>query len=174
MHFIFYRCTFLLLLLSIVSSNALAKKPTPVVKAPITMSDYIELHCKSQCVAQEELLRATYKASKAYRVDPIMLLAIVKVESGFKPLAKAGSNTGLMQVHLRWHRAKFEGDKPTEVNPNLRVGASIYAEYLNLERGNVMRALKRYNGHGDKNYVVKVQKARSEIARLVDLDRSES
>lgn len=174
MHFIIHRCTWLLLLLSIISSNALAKKPTPVVKAPITMSDYIELHCKSQCVAQEELLRATYKAAKAYDVDPIMLLAIVKVESAFKPKAKAGSNTGLMQVHLRWHRAKFEGDKPMEVIPNLRVGASIYREYLDLENGNVVKALKRYNGYGDPGYVAKVQRAKGEISRLFDLDRSES
>lgn len=166
------RCTFVLLFLTVLLSNpALAKKTTQVAKAPITMSDYIELHCKSKCAEQEELLQAVWDASSVYDVDPVMLLAIVKVESGFKPAAKSGSNIGLMQVHLRWHRFKFEGIKPTDIQANVLVGAFIYRGYLDKEKGNTARALKRYNGFGDSRYVTKVEKARGEISRLVDLKR---
>lgn len=66
---------------------------------------------------------------KASDIDPILILGVITVESGFneKAVSKAGAK-GLMQVHVRVHADKFEehGGAKAALNPkaNMAVGTA--------------------------------------------------
>ena len=98
-----------------------------------------------------------YNAARA-AVDPQLMLAIVHVESAFRKYAISSAGArGYMQVMPFWVNAI--GDDRScggEVNlfqlhTNLRYGTVIFSHYLNIEDGDLSRALGRYNGSLGKN-----------------------
>ncbi|TAK90730.1 MAG: lytic transglycosylase domain-containing protein [Burkholderiaceae bacterium] len=98
---------------------------------------------------RKELLETVYYESKRSGLDPAMVLGLVQVESGFKKyaLSNAGAR-GYMQVMPFWTTQIGDGDthKLFNLRSNLRYGCTILRHYLDIERGNVFRALGRYNG----------------------------
>jgi soluble lytic murein transglycosylase-like protein len=88
-----------------------------------------------------------YEATRA-GLDPQMVLGLIEVESGFKKYAvsKIGAR-GYMQVMPFW--VKEIGTKEQNLfhlRVNLRYGCTILRHYLDVEKGNLYRALGRYNG----------------------------
>ena len=82
-------------------------------------------------------------------LEPRLLLAVLLVENPWlEPTARSSVGaTGLMQVMPlhRGHWKKCPG--PFEsIDTNICYGAQIFASYLKSEKGNVERALLRYNG----------------------------
>src|SRR5690606_38588394 len=81
-------------------------------------------------------------------VEPRLLLAVLLVEN---PWLNPGAESfvgarGLMQV-MPMHRGQWGcGESLEDVESNICHGAKIFASYLNAEKGNVERALLRYNG----------------------------
>ena len=115
---------------------------------------------------------AAREAATAERLDPLLLLAMIAVESTFDPLARSPSGAaGLMQVvpgaHAeRMHTLARDAD-PFAIDVNVRLGASILREYLDLCGGDRTCALQRYNGTpGDPQarYAAKVVRARTALA----------
>ncbi len=81
-------------------------------------------------------------------IEPRLLLAVLLVENPWlNPTAESFVGaTGLMQV-MPFHRGQWGcGDSLEDVESNICHGAKIFASYLNSEKGNVERALLRYNG----------------------------
>lgn len=126
-------------------------------------------------VAQEPidtLVRASFQTGRDVGIDPLLLLAVMAVESGFNPYAESGVGArGLMQVMPTVHSDKFQyygGPKAAlEPVPNLRVGALILKDYIG-QSGSVAGGLRRYVGAttpGDGGYGAKVL---AERARLRD------
>ena len=98
---------------------------------------------------REDLLKtARYEAQRA-GLDPQLVLALIEVESGFRQYAisQVGAR-GLMPVMPFWPRVIGDGNPSTLFNmrSNIRYGCVILRHYLDLEKGNVFRALGRYNG----------------------------
>ena len=150
----------LLLSLFFISCGAEAKSKT--------LAEYINEHCIVKCVDELTLLRSTVRAADEHDLDFRVLIAIVKVESGFRLNARSPSSVGLAQINLRWHRDKFNRH-PLNPMENVRVGAVVLNECLIRNQGRLSKAFRCYNGLGagqDKDYVTKVQKALSEIRRL--------
>ena len=88
-----------------------------------------------------------YEASRA-GLDPHLVLGLIEVESGFRKYAvsKAGAR-GYMQVMPFW--TKSIGTKSHNLfhlRTNLRFGCTILRYYLDIEKGDLYRALGRYNG----------------------------
>lgn len=137
----------------------------------ITLADHIKRHCYKACVKPSELRQAVHHAASSLQVDHKILLAIIQVESAFKPRAKNGSNVGLNQVNLRYHRKRFEGKNFYDVQQNVLAGAQVYRACLTRAKGNQTKALRCYNGHhlGDPKYVIKIRKAYSQINQLADV-----
>lgn len=81
-------------------------------------------------------------------LQPELVLAVIHVESLFDryAISRAGAR-GLMQIMPFWKNelGRFE-DNLFDTVTNLRYGCTILAHYLKKERGNVQRALARYNG----------------------------
>jgi hypothetical protein len=111
-----------------------------------------------------------YKAALELKVDPLLVLAIMSIESSFDPEAQSHAGAqGLMQVLTRVHAEKFApfgGVKAAfDINANIHVGTRIIKEYLNRE-GSIEGALKSYVGaalmsdDGGYGYKVMAQMAR--------------
>jgi len=97
---------------------------------------------------RERLLTAVqYEATRA-GLDPQLVLGLIQVESGFNKYAISPVGArGLMQVMPFWVRSIGAGGHNLfELTLNLRYGCTILRHYLDIERGNLFRALGRYNG----------------------------
>ena len=97
---------------------------------------------------REEFLVTVHYEAKRAGLDPQMMLALIQVESNFRKYAvsRAGAR-GYMQVMPFW--VKLIGDKDHNLfhlRINLRYGCVILRHYLDIERGDLYRALGRYNG----------------------------
>lgn len=105
------------------------------------------------------LLKRVHSEAKRAGLEPELVLSVIHVESAFKRFAisRVGAQ-GLMQVMPFWkNEIGRPGDNLTTVSTNLRYGCTILKHYLNKEKGNLIRALARYNGSlGKTKYPSKV------------------
>jgi soluble lytic murein transglycosylase-like protein len=97
---------------------------------------------------RSELLRAVHYEATRAGLDPQLVLGLIQVESGFKKyaLSTAGAR-GYMQVMPFW--TKLIGNEESNLfhmRTNLRFGCTILRHYLDIEKGDLFRALGRYNG----------------------------
>jgi soluble lytic murein transglycosylase-like protein len=95
-----------------------------------------------------ELLKTVqYEATRA-GLDPQIILGLIQVESGFKKYAVSSAGArGLMQVMPFWVSVIGErGHNLFDMRLNIRYGCVIMRHYLDIEQGNLFRALGRYNG----------------------------
>lgn len=93
------------------------------------------------------LISVHYEATRA-GLDPELILGLINVESGFKKYAVSSVGArGFMQVMPFW--VDNIGEKSHNLfhlRTNLRYGCTILRHYLDIEKGNMFRALGRYNG----------------------------
>jgi soluble lytic murein transglycosylase-like protein len=95
-----------------------------------------------------EFLRTVHFEAIRARLDPQLVLALIQVESNFRKYAVSRSGArGYMQVMPFWvGLIGRPGDNLFSLRNNLRYGCVILKYYLDAERGNLHRALARYNG----------------------------
>lgn len=129
---------------------------------------------KKYSVAPEPLsalVAEAYETGKTTKLDPLLILAVMAIESGFNPFAQSHMGAqGLMQVMTKVHYDKYEdfGGKLAAFDPvsNLRVGAKVLRECIN-RGGSIEGGLKLYVGatnmEADGGYTAKVL---AEFARL--------
>ncbi len=106
----------------------------------------------------EILTRVHYEAARV-ELPPELVLAVIEVESNFDRYAVSVAGAlGLMQVMPFWKdEIGRSGDNLNHVDTNLRYGCTILKFYLDKERGDLRRALGRYNGSlGQRKYPNKV------------------
>jgi len=103
--------------------------------------------------AVRAVVAAAHQAGKEHQVDPLLILAVVAVESSMNPFAQSPVGaTGLMQVMPDVHAPKFgQGDKDVgALDPiaNIRVGSQILGDVIR-RGGSVERGLQLYVGAGN-------------------------
>ena len=137
-------------------SRAISDKGVPQLKFAdpgdgyrwlLAMSDRLAKRVPDEKARVELLKTVHYEATRA-GLDPQLVLGVVHVESGFKKYAvsKAGAR-GLMQVMPFWvELIGRKDDNLFHLRTNIRYGCVILRHYLDLEKGNLYRALGRYNG----------------------------
>lgn len=95
-----------------------------------------------------EFLRSVHYEAKRAGLDPQLVLGLIQVESGFKKYAVSSAGArGFMQVMPFW--VKLIGSNKDDLfhlRLNLRYGCTILKHYLDIEKGDLFRALGRYNG----------------------------
>lgn len=97
---------------------------------------------------REDFLRTVYYEATRAGLDPQLVLGLIQVESGFKKyaLSPVGAR-GFMQVMPFWVRSIGTPDQNLfHLRLNLRYGCTILRYYLDIEHGDLYRALGRYNG----------------------------
>ncbi len=93
------------------------------------------------------LITVQYEATRA-GLDPQLVLGLIQHESNFRKYAISSSGArGFMQVMPFWVRQiGDEGHDLFTLRTNLRYGCTILRYYLDIEQGDLYRALGRYNG----------------------------
>lgn len=102
--------------------------------------------------ATNMLVSAAYMTAKEIKLDPLLILSVMAIESGFNPFAESPVGAqGLMQVMSKVHHDKFEdlGGVKAALNPvaNIKVGSLILKDYVR-RGGSVEAGLKLYVGAG--------------------------
>lgn len=109
-----------------------------------------------------ELLKLVHLEATRAELEPELVLAVIQVESNFRKYAisRVGAR-GLMQIMPFWlDEIGKPDDDLFDIQTNLRFGCTILKHYLNKEKGNLTRALGRYNGSlGSYKYPKKVYRA---------------
>jgi soluble lytic murein transglycosylase-like protein len=131
---------------------------------------YLARRYKIANEASRDLIVQANEAGQQAGVDPLLVLAVVAVESRFNPYAESEFGAkGLMQVIPKYHLDKFEGIGPGQsfLHPatNLRVGAAILKEYIRRS-GSVQNGLQWYAGAQDDASNQYSTKVLAERARL--------
>lgn len=143
--------------------------PTLVFAAPrqgqawlSAMSQRLAQHISDERTRLDFLMTAQYEAMRA-GLDPQMVLGLIEVESKFRKYAVSSAGArGYMQVMPFWvDLIGGEQHDLFKLRTNLRYGCVILRHYLDIEGGDIYRALARYNGSlGSKSaYAEKVVRA---------------
>ena len=111
------------------------------------MSSKLERRMPDRALREDLLVTVHYEAKRA-GLDPQMVLGLIQVESAFRKYAVSSAGArGLMQVMPFW--ANVIGSAETNLfhlRTNLRFGCAILRHYIDIEKGDLYRALGRYNG----------------------------
>jgi soluble lytic murein transglycosylase-like protein len=123
--------------------------------------------------ALQEMVEAAHQAGGSLRLDPLLIIAVMAVESSFNPIAESVAGAkGLMQVIPRYHQEKLDplGGEKAVLDPrsNILVGALILREYLD-RTGDLTTALQLYAGASDDPDTRYTRKVLNEHQRLKGL-----
>ena len=128
--------------------------PKSSFKSPLEAADWLTE--MSQRLAKRlpnqesrlEVLRAVHYEATRAGLDPQLVLGLIQVESGFKKYAVSSAGArGFMQVMPFWIKVIGRSDDNLfHLRTNLRYGCTILRHYLDIEKGDLYRALGRYNG----------------------------
>ena len=128
--------------------------PKSSFKSPLEAADWLTE--MSQRLAKRlpnqesrlEFLRAVHYEATRAGLDPQLVLGLIQVESGFKKYAVSSAGArGFMQVMPFWIKVIGRSDDNLfHLRTNLRFGCTILRHYLDIEKGDLYRALGRYNG----------------------------
>jgi hypothetical protein len=93
-------------------------------------------------------LRMVHVEAMRARLSPEFVLSVIEVESRFNRFAISTSGAlGYMQIMPFWiTEIGRKGDSLFDPQTNLRMGCTILKYYLDMERGDLVKALARYNG----------------------------
>ena len=122
-----------------------------------------------------DLVAFAHEAARKFGLDPMLIIAMIAIESRFNPIAESGVGAkGLMQVIPRFHPEKLKdfGGEHAVFDPqtNILVGSRILKEYL-TRTGNLGIALQMYAGalHDENDtYTVKVLNERQRLLQAAN------
>jgi len=96
------------------------------------------------------IVETAYRTAAKAGLDPLLVLAVISVESRFNPIAESGMGArGLMQIIPKYHLDKLaeHGGEDAVLDPesNIAVGTRILREYVR-RTGSLEAGLQYYNG----------------------------
>jgi soluble lytic murein transglycosylase-like protein len=138
------------------------------------IAEFIAKRYRIAHTAAARFVSIAYRAGEQHSVDPLLILAVMAIESRYNPVAESVVGAkGLMQVIPKFHLDKLDdhGGEQAVLEPevNIQVGAQILREYTR-RFGDPEFALQMYAGAVDavgSQYAAKVlaEKARLEPVR---------
>lgn len=155
--------------------SAEASKDVPLTSEMRAALNFVALRYRVSAAALGPVFFAAQTAGRQMNLDPLLIVAVIAVESRFNPFAESGAGAqGLMQVMPRWHRNKLaeSADKLTLFDPevNVQIGAQVLRESIR-RMGGLIPGLQQFAGAADdqdQTYANKVlaEKQRLEAAAL--------
>jgi soluble lytic murein transglycosylase-like protein len=157
-----------------------AALPQPAALQPVSqamleqeqkaLAEFIAKRWRIAEEAASRFVSIAYRAGRMHSVDPVLILAVIAIESGYNPVAQSVMGAkGLMQVIPRFHLEKLSGHGGEEavLDPevNIHVGAQILREYSRRLRDEQL-ALQMYAGAFDEPNSQYANKVYAERARL--------
>jgi len=132
--------------------------------------EYITKRYRVSEQAVGAFVNTAYRAGSEQGIDPLLVLAVIAVESRFNPVAESAVGAkGLMQVMPKQHLEKLSdhGGEQSLLDPavNIMVGTQILREYQR-RLGDTEAALQMYAGAFDEPTSTYANKVLAEKARL--------
>jgi len=141
------------------------------------LADFLAKRYRVSSEAVERFIGLAYSAAQMTKLDPLLLLAVMAVESSFNPIAESVMGAkGLMQVIPAYHQDKLKSPQGTALNvldpeTNILVGAKVLREYALKSGGDYVAALGLYGGTGTAPGNPYASKVLSERERIEDFVR---
>lgn len=105
----------------------------------------------------KSIVDLTYARANKLKLDPTLLLAVMKVESGFNKGATSPSGAiGLMQVMPLYHHKAIGKRNAYREDVSIEVGSKVLKDCYQRTRNNTKAALNCYSGGGGPQYASKV------------------
>jgi hypothetical protein len=129
-----------------------------------SLGEYLARRYRVSSEMTTQIVAKAHAAGSDLSLDPMLILAVISVESRFNPIAQSATGAkGLMQVIPRFHSEKFDplGGEKVAFDPtaNIIVGAKILKEYIR-RAGDLADGLQMYVGatseDGENGYSAKV------------------
>ena len=125
-----------------------------------------------------DFVRIAFVAGHRIGVDPLLVIAVMAVESRLNPIAESEAGAkGLMQIIPKFHPEKLEefgGEKAIfEPHTNIVVGSQILREYIR-RTGDVSDGLRIYGGgplEGENAYPGRVLDEKRRLQQVVNQHR---
>lgn len=145
----------------------------PAARDQRALADFIGKRFRVARDAAGGFVAAAFRAGAEHRVDPLLILAVVAVESRFNPVAESSQGAkGLMQVLPKYHQDKLveHGGDAALLDPvlNIAIGTRILRDYLR-RAGETESGLQMYGGAFDEPSAQYAGKVLLERARLEQL-----
>jgi hypothetical protein len=142
------------------------------------LTDFISRRYRVANDAIAGFVATAYRAGLEAKVDPLLILAVMAIESRYNPVAESHMGArGLMQIIPKFHLEKLvdHGGESALLDPevNIQVGARILREYTR-RFGDVETGLQMYAGAFDQptsQYSAKVLAERARLEQMVALQR---
>jgi len=157
------------------AAGATSQIPAAIVESPLELeqravTEYIAKRYRVSDQAVAGYVSLAYRAGAQHSVDPLLILAVMAIESRYNPVAESSMGArGLMQVIPKYHLEKLldHGGEPALLEPavNIVVGAQILREYQRRFR-DTETALQMYAGALDDAATQYASKVLAEKARL--------
>ena len=125
--------------------------------------NYVSRRYRVSTEALQPIFATAQSVGRELRLDPLLIVAVIGVESGFNPFSQSVFGAqGLMQVVPRFHLDKLpeEADQSAFLNPvtNVQVGARVLKESIR-RNGGLEDGLQQFGGainDPDRRYSTKV------------------
>jgi soluble lytic murein transglycosylase-like protein len=140
---------------------------TPRMRAVL---DHVTQRYRVSPEALGPIFEAAQLIGRERSLDPLIIVAIIGIESGFNPFAQSSKGAqGLMQVIPRFHQDKVPdgaGKLPLfDPVTNVQIGAHVLQEAIRL-RGGLMAGLQQFGGAVDDEEQAYAAKVLAEKQRL--------
>lgn len=140
---------------------------TPRMRAVL---DHVTQRYRVSPEALGPIFEAAQLIGRERSLDPLIIVAIIGIESGFNPFAQSSKGAqGLMQVIPRFHQNKVPdgaGKLPLfDPVTNVQIGAHVLQEAI-LLRGGLMAGLQQFGGAVDDEEQAYAAKVLAEKQRL--------
>lgn len=132
-------------------------EPGDVAEADVSLSldprlqgamDYVSRRYRVSTEALEPVFATAQDVGRELHIDPLLIIAVIGVESGFNPFSQSGFGAlGLMQVVPRFHQDKLPGEGASFLDPvtNVQVGARVLKESIRRQ-GGLEEGLQQFGG----------------------------
>jgi soluble lytic murein transglycosylase-like protein len=147
-----------------------ANAPEPLDATQQALAEHVSRRFFVAAAATERMVAAAYRAALEVGLDPLLVLAVISIESRFNPIAESGMGAkGLMQIIPKYHLDKLRAaggeDAVFDPESNIHVGARILQEYV-YRTGTLEAGLQFYNGAWRDNSAQYAHKVMAERSRL--------
>ena len=153
---------------AVVAEEEIAEEPVEEVAVSLNPRmrgalDYVSKRYRVSTEALQPIFATAQVVGRELRLDPLLIIAVIGVESGFNPFSQSVVGAqGLMQVMPRFHMDKLpeEADQSAFLDPvtNVQVGAKVLKESIR-RNGGIEGGLQPFAGASsdpDRRYSSKV------------------
>jgi len=143
-------------------------EPPETVAEIETLANVVAKKYRVSAEATREVIGTAYGEGHRLGLDPLLILAVISIESRFNPIARSEAGAmGLMQIIPDYHKQHFAASGGSVLDPwtNIHVGTIVLKDYIQ-RAGTEIAGLQRYNGASDDASNAYANKVLGEKMRL--------